>query len=83
MAEHNRAMATVRQRDARRQKGLANLRLVRYADDWVAMVNGTREDAERLREQPAAVLAPMGLRPSEGHPHRYTRSTVTRSSLPT
>jgi RNA-directed DNA polymerase len=62
MAEHQRSMATVRQRDARRQKGLANWRLVRYADDWVAMVNGTREDAERLKEEAAAVLAPMGLR---------------------
>lgn len=64
-AEHERSMATVRQRDNRRRKGLANWRLVRYADDWVAMVNGTREDAERLREQAAGVLAPMGLRLSE------------------
>lgn len=65
MAEHQEAMATVRQRDNRRQRGAANWRLVRYADDWVAMVNGTRHDAEQLREQAAAVLAPMGLRLSE------------------
>jgi RNA-directed DNA polymerase len=64
MAVHDQSMATIRQRDNRRQKGLANWRLIRYADDWVA-INGTREDAERLREQAAAVLAPMGLRLSE------------------
>ncbi|WP_433465945.1 group II intron reverse transcriptase/maturase [Spirillospora sp. CA-128828] len=65
MDQHQRSMATVRQRDARRQKGLANWRLVRYADDWVAMVNGTRADAEQLREEAAGVLTPMGLRLSE------------------
>jgi RNA-directed DNA polymerase len=46
----------------RRQKGLANWRLIRYADDWVAMVAGTRADAEQLRQEIATVLAPMGLR---------------------
>jgi RNA-directed DNA polymerase len=52
-------------REQRRRKGLANYRLVRYADDWVAMVAGDRADAERLREEAAAVLLPMGLRLSE------------------
>ncbi|MDN3355877.1 group II intron reverse transcriptase/maturase [Actinomadura sp. DC4] len=65
MDHHQRSMATVRQRDARKQKGLANWRLIRYADDWVAMVNGTKADAERLRREAAEVLAPMGLRLSE------------------
>jgi RNA-directed DNA polymerase len=54
---------TARQR--RRRKGLANYRLVRYADDWVAMVAGDRADGERLRDEAAAVLLPMGLRLSE------------------
>jgi len=49
-------------REKRRRKGLANYRLVRYADDWVVMVAGARDDAESLRDQAAAVLAPMGLR---------------------
>ena len=40
-------------------------RLVRYADDFVVMVSGTRDDAEALRDEVAAVLAPMGLRLSE------------------
>ena len=52
-------------KEQRRRKGLANYRLVRYADDWVAMVAGTRADAERLRTEAAAVLLPMGLRLSE------------------
>jgi RNA-directed DNA polymerase len=62
MDQHERQMTTVWRRDARRRKGLPNWRLIRYADDWVAMVNGTRADAERLEEEAAGVLAPMGLR---------------------
>jgi RNA-directed DNA polymerase len=52
-------------REARRRKGLANYRLVRYADDWVLMVAGDRADAERLRSEAATVLSTMGLRLSE------------------
>lgn len=52
-------------RTKRRQKGQANYRLVRYADDWVLMVAGTKADAEQLREEAAAVLLQMGLRLSE------------------
>ncbi len=36
--------------------------LVRYADDFVILVHGTQAHAETLRDQAAAVLAPMGLR---------------------
>jgi RNA-directed DNA polymerase len=56
------AMKDHNARYRRRQKGLANWRLIRYADDWVVMVAGTRADAEQLRQEIAAVLAPMGLR---------------------
>ena len=49
-------------RKTRRSKGLANYRLVRYADDWVVLVAGTREHAEALRDEAADVLATMGLR---------------------
>jgi RNA-directed DNA polymerase len=55
-------MGTRWQREKRRRKGLGTWRLVRYADDWVVMVNGTRAHAEALREQAADVLAPLGLR---------------------
>ncbi len=41
------------------------MRLVRYADDFVVMVAGARDDAEALRDEVAGVLAPMGLRLSE------------------
>ena len=53
--------ATDYARRKRRSKGLANYRLVRYADDWVVLVAGDRADAEVLREQAAAVLSTMGL----------------------
>jgi RNA-directed DNA polymerase len=59
------SMAAPAQRKARHRKGLGTWRLIRYADDWVVMVFGTREHAEALREQAAAVLAPIGLRLSE------------------
>ncbi len=52
-------------RQQRRRKGLANYRLVRYADDFLILVAGDRADAERLREETARVLLPMGLRLSE------------------
>ena len=52
-------------RAKRRRAGEPVMRLVRYADDFVVMVHGTRDDAEALRDEVAAVLAPMGLRLSE------------------
>ena len=46
-------------------QGLATYRLVRYADDFVVLVAGTRAHAEGLRDEVAEVLQPMGLRLSE------------------
>ena len=57
--------ATSAARQRRRRNGLATYRLVRYADDFVVLVAGSRAHAEALREEVAAVLAPMGLRLSE------------------
>jgi len=48
-----------------RRAGGCACRLVRYADDFVVMVKGTREHAEALRAETSRVLAPMGLRLSE------------------
>lgn len=56
---------TDNQRAKRRRSGLANYRIVRYADDFVALVAGTEAHAQALWEEVAAVLAPMGLRLSE------------------
>jgi RNA-directed DNA polymerase len=59
------AMGDSSARHRRRRRGQATYRLVRYADDFVVMVNGTGEHARALREEVAAVLAPLGLRLSE------------------
>ena len=45
-----------------RRQGVPAYRLVRYADDFVVMVGGTRADAEALWSEVSGVLAPMGLR---------------------
>ncbi|HVM14718.1 MAG TPA: group II intron reverse transcriptase/maturase [Egibacteraceae bacterium] len=52
-------------RQHRRRKGLPTYRLVRYADDFVVMVSGTRAHAEAMRDEVTAVLSPIGLRLSE------------------
>lgn len=52
-------------RSYRRSKGLPTYRLVRYADDFVVMVHGSRSDTEQLRDEVAAVLSTVGLRLSE------------------
>lgn len=57
-------MSTTSRRRYRRQRGLPNWRLVRYADDFVVLVTGTRADVDALQEEIATVLATMGLRMS-------------------
>ncbi len=52
-------------RAKRRRAGEPAMRLVRYADDFVVMISGTRADAEALWDEVGQVLAPMGLRLSE------------------
>jgi RNA-directed DNA polymerase len=65
-AEHWQANSgTTYQRTKRRRAGLANYKLVRYADDLVVLVSGSQAHAHALREEVAAVLAPMGLRLSK------------------
>ena len=48
-----------------RRAGVPAMRLVRYADDFVVMIHGTRADAEALWDEVGQVLAPIGLRLSE------------------
>lgn len=55
------SMHTSAQRAGRAKRGKPNHRLVRYADDFVVMVNGTREDVEALRDEAVGALKPMGL----------------------
>ncbi len=55
-------MSTATLRYRRRIAGSPTWRLVRYADDFVVLVNGSEDDVRVVREDVAAVLAPMGLR---------------------
>jgi RNA-directed DNA polymerase len=57
-----REMGTQWGREKRRKHGLGVWRFIRYADDFVVMVSGDRHHAEALRQEVAAVLAPLGLR---------------------
>lgn len=45
-----------------RRQGVPAYRLVRYADDFVVMVAGTRTDAEALWKETGTVLSTVGLR---------------------
>jgi RNA-directed DNA polymerase len=45
-----------------RQRGGATYRLIRYADDFVILVNGTRDHAESQWEEVSDVLSEIGLR---------------------
>ena len=55
-------MGNDKQRAKRRRNGQGTWKFIRYADDFVLMVSGQRHHAEALREEVAAVLAPLGLR---------------------
>ena len=65
-------MSTEYRRAARRRKGLPTWRVIRYADDFAVLVNGSGQDAAALREEIAIVLAGLGLRLSQAK----TRSPV-------
>jgi RNA-directed DNA polymerase len=54
--------STWARRRRRRDKGSANFRIVRYADDFVILTDGTAEHLQDMREEIARVLEPMGLR---------------------
>ncbi len=64
-AEQWQHMGDATNRYRHRLRGGATWRLVRYADDFVVVVSGSREHAEALRGDTAGLLAPMGLRLSE------------------
>jgi len=60
-----KALGSPMARLRRRRSGVPAMRIIRYADDFVVMINGQRTDAEALWDEVGAVLAPMGLRLSE------------------
>jgi RNA-directed DNA polymerase len=53
------------QRNWRRRQGKANFLYVRYADDFVVLCNGTKEQAQDMKEELKTVLDTMGLTLSE------------------
>ncbi len=56
------ALGPIWTRAKHRRNGVATMKLVRYADDFVIMVHGQRADADALWDEVGQVLAPMGLR---------------------
>ena len=61
-----------------RRAGMPNMRIVRYADDFVVMVHGTRDDTEALWDEVTAVLEPMVWVP-ETRTWTLTRADTQRS----
>jgi RNA-directed DNA polymerase len=60
--QRQQLMKTAWQRRARRERGLGNWKMIRFADDFVVMVAGERQHAEELRGEVSGVLATLGLR---------------------
>jgi len=59
---HTYGSLTTREKTQRRESHQANCRLVRYADDWLLLTNGTHTQAEELRDEAGQVLrANLGL----------------------
>jgi len=55
-------MGTASRRVRRRARGLPNWKVCRYADDFVVLVHGSRDDVENLQHEITEVLEPLGLR---------------------
>lgn len=71
------AQSTQAARAKRRYHRKANWRIVRYADDFVILTNGSEDDATALKEHAAQVLATVGLTISESK----TRTTHLRKGI--
>ena len=67
-------------RQATPRRAGRSMRLVRYADDFVVMVAGTRADAEALRDEVAAVLRADGPAPVGGEDAGSATSTRASTS---
>jgi len=52
-------------RDRRRKQGKGNCLYVRYADDFVVICNGTKAEAQAIKEELGGLLKEMGLTLSE------------------
>ena len=56
---------TANQRKRRRAQGKSNFLYVRYADDFVVLWNGTKAQAQAIKEEIGGVLDHMGLKLSK------------------
>src|SRR5262249_21383499 len=56
---------TYDQRKRRRKQGKGNVLYVRYADDFVALCNGTKAEAHAMKQELGEFLGTMGLTLSE------------------
>ena len=56
---------TERQRHNRRKQGKGNVLYVRYADDFVVLCNGTKAEAQAIKQELGGLLSTMGLTLSE------------------
>ena len=56
---------TEAQKVTRRKKGKGNFLYVRYADDFVVLCNGTKAEAQAIKEELKELLSAMGLTLSE------------------
>src|SRR6266851_5333874 len=63
--ESNYLDMSYHKREWRRHQGKANFLYVRYADDFVVLCNGTKAQAQTMKEELQAVLRQMGLELSE------------------
>ena len=54
-----------KKRELRRKRGLSNFLYTRYADDWIVLCNGTKEQAILMKQELQQVLENMGLKLSE------------------
>ena len=63
--ESNYLNLTPSQRQVRRRQGKGNALYVRYADDFVVLCNGTKAEAQAMKEELGGFLRTMGLTLSE------------------
>jgi group II intron reverse transcriptase/maturase len=56
---------THNERKGRRKRGQGNYLYIRYADDFIVLCNGTKSEAQTMKEEVSNVLKDMGLKLSE------------------